>query len=61
MENGQRNIIHSKSEPFQRYEAMLAGFAGMVRGETENPYTYDYGLQLFQVILKCCGMGESEK
>lgn len=56
MENGQRNIIHSKSEPFQRYEAMLAGFAGMVRGETENPYTYDYELQLFQTVMQCCGI-----
>ena len=46
---------HEKSEPFQRYEAMLFAFAEMVRGERENPYTLDYELELFRTILKCCG------
>ncbi len=43
-------------EPFQRYEAMLRAFASMVRGEKENPYTAEYELELFRVLLKCCGM-----
>lgn len=47
---------HSVSEPFQRYEEMLLSFAAMVRGERVNPYTLDYELQLFEVLLKCCGM-----
>lgn len=38
-----------------RYETMMASFAKMVAGEMENPYTYDYELQLFQVLLQCCG------
>ena len=44
------------SEIFQRYETMMEAFAAMVRGEKENPYTCDYELQLFKVILKCCGI-----
>jgi len=49
---------HEKSEPFQRYEAMLFAFAEMVRGERENPYTLDYELELFKTVLKCCGINE---
>ena len=43
-------------EPFQRYEEMLRTFARSVRKEIENPYTPDYELQLFKLILQCCGM-----
>ena len=43
-------------EPFQRYEEMMRAFARNVRKETENPYTPDYELQLFKLILQCCGM-----
>ena len=43
-------------EPFQRYEEMMRSFARNIRGETENPYTPDYELQLFKLILQCCGM-----
>ena len=46
----------NESEPFQRYENMLLFFAQMVRGEKENPYTLDYELELFRVIMKCCGL-----
>lgn len=44
-----------ESEPFERYEAMLRGFASYVRGEKENPYTYDYELDLFKTVMKACG------
>ena len=54
--NPKPDHICEKSEPFQRYEAMLEAFAQMVRGEKENPYTADYELKLYKVILKCCGM-----
>ncbi len=47
---------HSRSEVFQRYEEMLSAFAAMVRGELENPYSLDYELSLFRLILRCCGM-----
>ena len=46
----------STSAPFGRYEDMISAFAAMVRGERENPYTLEYELELFKVILKCCGM-----
>lgn len=48
-------IEHKRSQPFNRYKKMLSSFAAMVRGETENPYTPDYELELFKTILKCCG------
>lgn len=40
---------------YDRYDAMLGEFAKCVRGEFENPYTYDYELQLHKMILKACG------
>ena len=46
----------SRSPAFQRYEAMLNTFASIVRGEQENPNTLDYELELYRVILKCCGV-----
>ena len=42
---------HEKSEPFQRYEAMLFAFAEMVRGEKENPYTLDYTMRHTNQLL----------
>ena len=44
------------TEQFDRYDAMMASFAAMVRGEKQNPYTYEYELQLYKTILRCCGM-----
>lgn len=43
-----------KSEAFDRYAPMMLGFAEMVRGEKVNPYTCDYELELYKLILKCC-------
>ena len=43
------------SEPQDRYDSMMAGFAAMVRGEKENPYTLDYELALYKLVLQCCG------
>ena len=44
----------SKTEPFDRYDGMMQNFAEMVRGK-QNPYTYDYELNLYKLILKACG------
>lgn len=57
-ENGKDVLTEEKSEPFQRYEAMLLAFAEMVRGKRKNPYTLDYELDLFKTVLKCCGINE---
>ena len=43
-----------RSADHDRYEAMLDSFAAMVRGEKENPYSYDYELELFRTIKECC-------
>ncbi len=43
-----------RSEIFDRYDAMMRNFAEMVRGK-ENPYSYDYELGLYKLILKACG------
>ena len=44
-----------ESDPQDRYDSMMASFAAMVRGEKENPYTPDYELALYKLILQCCG------
>ena len=43
-----------RSIDHDRYTDMLLSFAQMVRGEKQNPYSYDYELQLFKTIKKCC-------
>ena len=43
------------SVTFDRYENMLRAFAAYVRGEQKNPYTPDYELELFKVLLEACG------
>ena len=45
---------HVASEPFHRYEDMMLAFAAMVRGEKENPFTYDYEWQLYRTLCACC-------
>lgn len=54
-EVGRLVSTHKKTEPFQRYAAMITSFAAMVRGEAENPFTLEYELSLFRTIMKCCG------
>lgn len=46
----------STSQPYDRYDAMMAAFASMVRGERKNPYTIDYELMLYKYVLRCCGV-----
>ena len=48
--------ITSDSEVYDRYDSMIRAFAEMVSGERQNPYTYDYELELYQTVLKCCGI-----
>ena len=40
---------------YHRYAPMLLSFAQMIRGEKENPWSYDYELQLYETLLRCCG------
>ena len=46
------------SAPLDRYDGMMNGFAQMIRGEKENPWDYDYELELYKLIKKCCGNNE---
>lgn len=46
--------IVSECEPNDRFEGMMMGFARIVAGEWENPYTPDYELKLHKLITKCC-------
>ncbi|MBE6602003.1 MAG: Gfo/Idh/MocA family oxidoreductase [Ruminococcaceae bacterium] len=55
-EQGQdKREVFTDCEAFERYGVMLQAFAKYVRGEAENPYTPDYELELFRLILRCCG------
>ncbi|MDO5479381.1 MAG: Gfo/Idh/MocA family oxidoreductase [Clostridia bacterium] len=42
------------TEKFDRYDAMMKSFAQMVRGEKENPWSYDYELELYKIIMEAC-------
>lgn len=43
----------TKTEFYNRYDPMMRNFADIVRGK-ENPYSYDYELGLYKLILKSC-------
>lgn len=47
--------IESKTDLYNRYDDMVYNFAELVRGK-ENPYSYDYELNLYKLVLKSCGM-----
>ena len=47
--------IVETSEMFNRYDSMMQSFAAMVRGEKQNPWSYDYELELYKLVLKACG------
>lgn len=44
-----------RTEQYDRYDAMMASFAAMVRGEKENPCSYEYERELHNLVLQCCG------
>ena len=41
--------------PYHRYKDMMCAFAAMVGEGKQNPYTYDYELELFKLLLRACG------
>ena len=43
-----------RAEAYDRYKTMMANFADLIHGK-ENPYSYDYELQLYELLLKACG------
>lgn len=50
------NSTELVSEGYDRYNPMMMNFAAYIRGDKVNPYTYDYELELFNLLMKCCGM-----
>ena len=48
-------ITETISDTFNRYDDMMTAFARYCNGETKNPYTLDYELELYKTILKSCG------
>ena len=50
-----KNGIQTTTEIFDRYDVMMRAFAEYVTGEKENPYTLHYELELYKLILRCCG------
>jgi len=50
------NGISDRSEAFNRYSAMMAGFAAMCRGERENTWGYEYELAVHRTVLAACGV-----
>ena len=54
-DNWNDNGNEERCAAFDRYDKMMNTFASMVRGEIENPYTYDFELELYKTVLKACG------
>ena len=55
---GQYYDMHEdfRAQPMlNRHDALLSDFAAMVRGEKENPYTYEYEAMVQNVTLAACG------
>ena len=48
--------VDTVTEPFDRYNNMLTHFARCVRGEQENEFTPDYELEVYKLLLQCCGV-----
>lgn len=48
--------FRSATRPQDRYDSMMRSFAKITRGEMENPYSYDYELALYKLVLRCCGV-----
>lgn len=46
---------------YDRYDDMMKSFAQIVSGEKQNPWSYDYELELYKLILEACGVAEDFK
>ena len=40
---------------FGRYDEMMLEFARCVRGEMQNPFTYEYELDVHKLVMRSCG------
>lgn len=49
------DFLELDSGTYNRYEAMMHGFASYIRGEKPNPCNFDYERGLMRLLLRCCG------
>ena len=49
------STVLSRSVPYDRYDGMMYNFAELIRGK-ENPYSYEYELELYRLVLKASGV-----
>ena len=56
VEDWNYNGVTERSELYDRYLDMMTDFAELVQGKKKNPYSYEYELELYKLILKCCGL-----
>jgi len=54
LEPWNKNAVVETSDFYDRYDTMMRSFGGMVRGEKENPWSLDYELDLYKLILEAC-------
>lgn len=47
---------YHETEAINRYDNMMAAFAAMVKGEKDNPWSYEYETKLHKLLLEACGM-----
>ncbi len=43
------------NDAVERYDGLMTDFARMVRGEIENPFSYEYEYQTQRMVLAACG------
>jgi predicted dehydrogenase len=53
--NWRNDGIQYRTDEGDRYDAMMRSFAEYAAGKKENPYSYEYELELYRTVLKCCG------
>ena len=46
----------NESGRFDRYDAMMTEFARYILKEKENPFTYEYEQEVFDLLMRCCGI-----
>ena len=44
-----------ESVAYDRYDSMMRSFGQIIRKEKQNPWSYDYELELYKTVLKSCG------
>ena len=50
----EKGELHN-SEVHGRFDAMFHNFADYIKGEKQNPFSYEYERRLHKIILKACG------